>query len=601
MSIDGLTLVGEVDDILGKDEVVDKETGLTKEETEYAKILMNPKEWASGSLNIYNPATKEVGPFVPRYYQEYILDDPFLFIVMRWGRRTGKSCVMSIRALHYAFTHAHATVLVMAPMDGQVAELFRTMKMMVEESPVMMASLKGTRKNPHEIELRNGARIIGKTAGTKSGSKALAARGMGAGMIILDEIDYMDDNDLDSILSVRMESPDTIILCASTPTGRRGKFWEWCTGEDTNHPLLGDKDTDQTIMHEYHIPSSEGPFWNEKIEREMRGMLTESGYVHEIEAEFGDEEAGVFPKYFVDIAFGTEKELKRMDLSDEERQSIIKRADFNYIKKIRPNSPIRTMGVDFDKHGAGPQLVTIEFNPDYRQFFVIDRTELPKALHKEDPILDMSVMKIIELNDLLKPHWIYIDRGYGDYQLEVLWQYGDIHPESGLKEKLKGFQFGESIEQPDPFRGEMRKEPIKPFMINQTVKLFERRKIVCSMHDKKLNKEIVDYRVEGFSPTGQPKYSGENDHIIAALGLAVLAIALEYEELFNMNFATSTSMIPVNILDGREEKKPKAQSQWTGPQDSVVEKHKSMGVVPMQRGKLHSAGGRSMGSRRARI
>ena len=51
--------------------------------------------------------------------------------------------------------------------------------------------------------------------------------------------------------------------------------------------------------------------------------------------------------------------------------------------------------------------------------------------------LDNAVNMIIQVNDLYKPSWIYVDRGYGDYQLERLHIYGDENPSSGLKNKVK--------------------------------------------------------------------------------------------------------------------------------------------------------------------
>ena len=52
-----------------------------------------------------------------------------------------------------------------------------------------------------------------------------------------------------------------------------------------------------------------------------------------------------------------------------------------------------------------------------------------------------------------------------EYQLEKLHMYGDEHPSSGLKNKVKGWQFKNSIDIIDPITFETNKEPIKPFMV----------------------------------------------------------------------------------------------------------------------------------------
>ena len=67
------------------------------------------------------------------------------------------------------------------------------------------------------------------------------------------------------------------------------------------------------------------------------------------------------------------------------------------------------MGVDFDKYQASSSIIILDFDIDIRKFKVIKRIEVPRGEYT----LDNAVKMIIELNDIYKPSWIYVDRGYG--------------------------------------------------------------------------------------------------------------------------------------------------------------------------------------------
>ena len=99
----------------------------------------------------------------------------------------------------------------------------------------------------------------------------------------------MNDADFDSVMIIAGERPDIRTIMSSTPTGRRAKFFEACTNPD-----LG-------FIEHFH-PSMHNPNWCEEMEAEFRASLTASGYVHEVEAEFGVQDTGVFNKDDIDRA-----------------------------------------------------------------------------------------------------------------------------------------------------------------------------------------------------------------------------------------------------------------------------------------------------------
>lgn len=109
--------------------------------------------------------------------------------------------------------------------------------------------------------------------------------------------------------------------------------------------------------------------------------------------------------------------------------------------------------------------------------------------------------------------------------------YGDEHPESGLKTKVKGWQFKNTLEIMDPVTKETKKEPLKPFMVNQLSLSIDRERLILSPFDDTLHKQLVDYSVDHISQNGLPVYTSENEHFVDALGLAHLAFVLEFPKL----------------------------------------------------------------------
>ena len=163
------------------------------------------------------------------------------------------------------------------------------------------------------------------------------------------------------------------------------------------------------------------------------------------------------------------------------------------------------------------------------KFKVIKRVEVPRGEYS----YDNAINTIIELNEIYDPSWIYCDRGAGEYQIERLHIYGDEHPTSCLKTKVKGFQFKNSLDIMDPITKQLDRKPMKPFMVNQLQIAFERENIMLSPFDEIMHKQLIDYEVEKIGANGNPVFTSVNEHYIDALGLSYLAMVLEFPELTN--------------------------------------------------------------------
>ena len=493
--------------------------GLPKAQQLKLKEIMNdPVKWAQTFLITYDKTLKKETPWTARWYQVQMLRDKGLRKVYRCGRRTGKSEVMVIEALYNACTKKNYRVLLITPYENQIRLLFLRINELRQSSPLLNSMVTSSTKNPYKVELSNGSLIMGFTTGASSGNSGASIRGQAADLLILDECDYMADGDFDSILMIAGERPDIRVIMSSTPTGKRGNFYNCCT-----NPKAG--------YNEHYHPSTHNPGWNDQMEAEFRAILSEQGYVHEVMAEFGSQDTGVFDKEKLDVAMQIyDYAYNPLDYYQEIRckQNNSYPEMFLYdLYNPAPPNIFRTVGVDFDKYQASSSILVLEYDVNFRKFKVLLRYEMPKAEYS----YDNAVNKIIEINQIYNPSFIYCDRGSVEYQIERLHIYGEEHPESGLKQKVVGWSFSNKIKVYDPITGEEDNKAMKPFMVSQLQIAFERENLILSPYDETLHKQLIDYEVEKIGANGNPTFSSKNEHFIDALGLAYLAMVLEFKEL----------------------------------------------------------------------
>jgi replicative DNA helicase len=405
------------------------------------------------------------------------------------------------------------------PYENQIRHIWEIFDEHINKSPELAASIKRRSKNPYEIEFGNGSKIKGFTAGTKAGAAGASIRGQGADVIWIDEADYLSEADIVAVTAIALEAPGRIqIILSSTPSGRRGFFYKVCTDPKSTY-------------RQFHYPSHVNPEWTPEADEEFGLFHSEVDYQHEVLAEFGEEASGVFNKALVEKAAWT-LYYTYLPLSEQQRRFCRENnIQVEFVGPYTVDNPappaLRTMGVDWDKVSSTPQIVIVEYNESLRKFQVVLRESIPKS----EFTLDNAVNRIIELNEIYNPAFIYCDRGFGEYQVETLHAYGLRHPETGLAQKVKGKHFGENLELVDPATKELVKKPLKHFMVNQTAVFFERQKLLLSPFDEELFNQIINYSVVRVTASGQPVYTSKNEHALDAMMLAILAFVLEFPEL----------------------------------------------------------------------
>lgn len=330
-------------------------------------------------------------------------------------------------------------------------------------------------------------------------------------------------------------------MMASTPTGRRGKFYKACVEERTNMEMkpVKTKDGFHFDMREYdrmeakgwkefHFPTMVNPEWSEAMESELRGMYTQEGYEHEVMAEFGTEMKGVFNKDFIDEAGST---------------------GYGYHSHRTNDAPI-AIGVDWDKAGAATQIVVTQWDPiderradgnenqdigGYGRFRVINRIEIPKG----EFTYDNAVKKIQELDRIYEPFAIYVDKGAGDYQSEVL--------RKTIGDKVRAVAFGSVELVRDPVSRQFDRKPLKAFMVNMTTLLLERGqlRIPDKDTDETFIRQMTNYTMVRIAPkTGEPTFSSTDEHALDGLMLTLYAFNTEFPELAQAIYKTRPASQP---------------------------------------------------------
>jgi hypothetical protein len=531
--------------------------GFSEEQQRMIHIASDPVLWAKHFLKDR-----------PRVYQTLILRHPNSKRIMRFGRRMGKTITMAFFSLWYAYTHVNGRVLVVAPMKSQVGVIYGAILEMAMQNEIILnkqevncAIVRKVASPQYEINFDNGSTIKFFTSGMKSNNKSDVARGQEADVIILDEMDYMGPDDLIALLAM-MQGTDPKkrglkkqLIAASTPTGQRNTFWQW-----NEEPEFG--------FASYWFPSYANPEWGKEMEAEMRLFYpNEQNYRHEVEADWGEDVEGVYPHKYVQLAFQDPGWSYKVDITS---------ANSFYI-----------FGVDWDKYGAGVNIVILEVcNAHYEEAKYANKVRLiyREEIDKGEFTYTGAVDRLIELNDYYNPRHIYVDRGAGEVQVELLHKYGLDHKNSGLHKKVKGIQFSQSIEVRDPHTKEFVKKDIKPFMVDNLYQMLEREQIVFSGEDSELFVALLSYIVLRMSANNKPVFApgGQTkDHAHDALILACFALAENYDELLNPIFASKSFAVSHEVFlptfeVNTEEEREIARDVWGSDTKGPVSIRRSM-------------------------
>ena len=106
---------------------------------------------------------------------------------------------------------------------------------------------------------------------------------------------------------------------------------------------------------------------------------------------------------------------------------------------------------------------------------------------------------------------------------------------------------------------------MKPFMVNQLQLAFERNNLILSPWDETIYTQLINYEVEKITASGIPTFTSKDEHFIDALGLAYLAMVLEFKKLTGImqefetaseiKLMTNTHLTGPNAFSGQNARK----------------------------------------------
>lgn len=491
------------------------------------KIIEDPVFFAQMILDI-----------VPRVYQEFMLRSKSKQKVVRAGRRAGKTLAMIIHILWYAYVNKNSKQLVVAPVGTQVDEIFIELRRLISESPFLQGIIVRDKQYPQLIKFNNGSIIKGLSAGTSSSRGAKSTRGQGADWLYLDEADYLSEEDIHSIMGVTLEDSEIGVWSASTPTGAKELFYNWCKNSSETYTVNNYEDLDYIHTEqegngwaEFHFPAMCSPNWDKELEAKLKTRFTENAYAREVLAEFGEKEAGVYRNDHIKKAY-KEFEYTYADMASRDPL---------------PHHQ-RIMGIDWDKHGANTQIVISEYIPDINKIAVVHRTEIPKSEFAYTHAVNVACSLFHDWNC----DFLYCDQGHGELQAELL------KSQLGAS-KVSECAFNKSVEIIDPADKKKKKKELKHFMVTETQILLENTQVIFPKDATDLISQFEEYEVVRFSSNGKPVYSDTNEHIHDAVCLTLYGFNEEYPEitkiLENIRFARKIKFVNKNINHVRETEK----------------------------------------------
>jgi hypothetical protein len=426
------------------------------------------------------------------YYQELMLKCTANRLCFRIGRRSGKSFTLTLKILHQIFTKKRFRVLVITPYLAQLDLLFDQMIDFITASESLSPSMLKHRKTPQRyLELHNGSWVKGFTSGNTS------IRGQAADMVVLDEADYLTTDDLSAIVAILTEHKDTFLFASSTPSGARETFWRW------------DQDP---YFRSFHYPSMCRPEWDADMEMEQRKENPGVKFLQEILAEYGSLEQGVFQSDLVDLA--------------------LEEGEYEYSLQSKDPAAIYTIGVDWNPvHGTEIVVQEGSSSGDSPVFRTVD----VGVVYRDGSTQLQAMEEIARLNRKWLPEHIYVDRGAGSVQVEILEEMGHLaepgSADARLAEIITPIDFGSKITMYHPVDGTEIKEYAKPAMVENAVRRVEAKEVVLSKYDPELVRQMKGFCVKSINSSGRPSYgtikSGIEDHRLDAWMLSMFAFTME--------------------------------------------------------------------------
>lgn len=410
-------------------------------------------------------------------------------------------------------------ILVAAPLVTMIHEIekaFKTLSRALEQDDFIIRS----KATPTlEITFFNGSILQGIT--TSDGGKA--SRGKKADVIWLDEADYMDRKSIEAIEAIKLDNPNVEMFITSTPKGE-GNLYEFAQQEG---------------VKEFHYPSYVIPHYDDAVDSDLRGKLSEIAFTQEVLALYGLDQDSVFQQHFIEESY----ELFIPEFYNE-----------SYVLADRSRFII-IIGIDWNHDNNGTRIIVVGYDKMADRFFCIEKQKIAKVNLTQE----LSVNMAVELNRKYNADHLICDEGFGIGQVSELRvrgkeQYGKVpatHPDIKLV-KTESVQFGATLEIRDPTTNETLKKRTKQYIVELAQKLLEEKRIALDPSlDSELIKQLKNYSIISTGLRGnvyKAKDKKIGDHDLDGLMLALYMFDKVYGDYITPKTYEHVSIIPNSNL-----------------------------------------------------
>lgn len=482
---------------------------LSESELLELKAIFSPVDWFRA--NVHDPET-----YTERWYQSLTLSCSARNKVLRLGRRCGKTFSIVMDLIYRIATASRPiNILVAAPLVTMIHEIekaFKALSRVLEQENFITKS----RATPTlEMTFFNGSVLQGIT--TNDGGKA--SRGKKADIIWLDETDYMDRKAIEAIEAIKLDNPNVEMFITSTPKGE-GNLYEFAQQEN---------------VKEFHYPSYVIPHYDDAIDQDLRGKLSEIGFTQEVIALYGLDQDSVFQQHFIEDSY----ELYIPEFYNE-----------SFVLNNRDRF-IVIIGVDWNHDNNGTRIIVVGYDRVADRFFCVEK----KKIAKVNLTQELSVNMVVELNRKYNADHIICDEGFGIGQVSELRvrgkeQYGKVpanHPDIKLT-KTESVQFGATLEIRDPTTYETLKKRTKQYIVELAQKLLEAKRLALDpANDSELIMQLKNYSIIKTGMRGnvyKAKDKKIGDHDLDGYMLALYMFDKVYGDYITPKAYEHISMMP---------------------------------------------------------
>lgn len=470
--------------------------------------------------------------FSPYWYQDRCLKCTSRKKVLRMSRRAGKSEMLASYIIYRLFNapRTHYSLLVICPAQAQAKEVWDKMLSMLESNPRLDETVKRTKTPYFEAIVKSTeTRVRIFTAGSHSGNKALGVRGQGADELIMDEMDFLEEEDINTITPILTDPNQEGVkfIGATTLKGTETLFYKFCH---------------TTNVKEFYVPFRARPDWTPLKEQDARDTCrTELAWDLEYNVLWTGKIDGVFQRSYVATAFDRKK--------------------FSY-NTYNPNPKWQYfLGVDWNGNNNGTRIMVIGYNPGDNFIYTVDK----RIVAYKDWTQTKAINEIVSLNRYWKPELIMIDNGFGQFQDEILRGIGigteiaiargvnieDLHEQDAkLKNIVETVDFGGNIEIPSLYTKKDETLNAKNFLVENLQRILEHSGIRMAQ-DKELRSQMLEYVVAKYSNRGRPVYKAgiSGDHDLDALMLACFGFSKKNQQEFQEGAPVVAVAITAKSLD----------------------------------------------------